>query len=163
MRHIPFLSRDTGIAPALFFMLCLLTLVFSPVTAAAGGGKPGPGFGPGPGQTAGVYAGPGPAGTAASYGAYTGPGPAPVTVKQALSMGNKDWVVLNGVISQSLGGNRYTFADSSGTIEADIGPKEWMWVNRQIGASDTVEIQGYIHSDWKRPYNHVHVKRITAQ
>jgi len=80
-----------------------------------------------------------------------------------MSMGNRDWVVLKGAISQSLGGNRYMFADSTGTMEVDIGPKEWMWVNQPISASDIVEIQGYIHNDWRRPYNHVHVKRLVKQ
>ena len=98
-----------------------------------------------------------------SSGGYTGPGPSRGTVAQALSMDNQTWVVLKGSVSKNLGGKRYMFTDSTGTIEADIGPKEWAWVGQQISAADTVEIHGHIHSDWKRPYNHVHVKRLIKQ
>ena len=106
----------------------------------------------------GGYNGPGPAGPAFSFEGYTGPGPALATVTQALSMEDNAWIALKGAISRSLGGKEYLFADSTGTIEAHIGPMEWM--GQRINAADTVEIHGYIHKDRRRSNTHIHVKGI---
>ena len=149
MRHIPFLpflSHGKGLAPALFFMLCLFTLVFSSIAAAAGpGGKPGPGFGPGPGQ---------------ATGGYTGPGPALVSVQQALSMPHETPVTVKGNITQYLRKDDYTFTDSTGSAEVKISPRAWM--GQYVAASDLVELQGEVKKDHSRTRIHVH-RVVTKQ
>jgi len=92
---------------------------------------------------------------------YSGPGPALATVAQALSMDDNAWIALKGSISRSLGGPEYLFADSTGAIEAHIGPVEWM--GQQISSTDTVEIHGYIHKDRRRSNTYIHVKEVMKQ
>jgi len=112
----------------------------------------------GPVPSGGGYTGPGSVGAIFSSEGYAGPGPSFATAMQALSLDDNVWVALKGVISRSLGGKEYLFADSTGTIEAHIGPMEWM--GQHISASDPVEIHGYIHRDRRRSHAHIHVKRL---
>ena len=137
MRHIPFLSRGKGLAPTLFFMLCLLTLFSSVATAAGLGGKPGPGFGPGQ-----------------ATGGYTGPGPALVSIQQVLAAQHDTPVSVKGNITRYLGRDDYTFADSTGSAEVKISPRAWM--GQYVGASDTVELQGEVKKDHRGARIHVH-------
>ena len=112
-------------------------------------------------EQSGGYIGPGSADSGFSRKDDADPAPSLSTVARALSMNDRALVALKGTISQSLGGGEYMFADSSGTIEVHIGPKEW--VGQQVSASDTVKIYGCIHKDRKRFSNHIYVKRLIKQ
>jgi uncharacterized protein (TIGR00156 family) len=139
MQYIPFISRGRGIAQALFFTLCLLTLGFASVASAAG-----PGPKPGPGQTT---------------GGYTGPGPALVSVQQALASQHDTGVSVKGNITRYLGKDDYTFTDSTGSAEVKIPPHAWM--GQYVAASDTVELQGEVKQD--RRGTRIHVHRIVVR
>ncbi|MDR2575704.1 MAG: NirD/YgiW/YdeI family stress tolerance protein [Treponema sp.] len=129
----------------LFFVCCSISLI-----AAAGvfaqQGAAGQ-FGPGTGFT-----GPGSSGQF-GYG-FTGPSQT-VTVAQAQAYGHKTPVIIKGNIVQALGGDLYTFRDSSGDIVLRIGRKEWQYYGTTISPSDTIEISGEVHRKyWQQPEVH---------
>jgi uncharacterized protein (TIGR00156 family) len=141
MQYIPFISRGKGTVPALFFMLSVFLLVLA-LSAGAAYAKKGKHEGWSP-----------------EAGGYTGPGPALVSVRQALSMPHDAGVSVKGNITQYLGKNDYTFADSTGSAEVKIPPHAWM--GQSVPASDAVELQGVVKKKLWRTRIHVH--RIVAR
>jgi len=73
-----------------------------------------------------------------------------VTVEQAKTYDHRTPVVVTGSIVQAIGGDLYTFRDSTGTITLRIGPREWYMLGSNIGPSDKLEISGELHRDWQR-------------
>ena len=103
------------------FFGCCLAALFSAATVFAQQGVNGPGSNP-----------------------YTGPSRI-VTVAQAGTFANKTPVILTGNVVQAVGGDRYTFRDSSGEIIVKISQKR-MW-GFSFGANDRVEISGELKRD----------------
>lgn len=79
-------------------------------------------------------------------GGFSGPGPDLVTVAQALTMKDDAPVTLKGVIVKSLGDEKYTFKDASGTINVEIDDD--IWQGRTIGPDDVVIISGEVDKEW---------------
>jgi len=155
----------------LFFVCCLVSL-FAAAAVFAQGGFTGPGAYPpsaGPGGP-GAYPPPAGPGGPGAYPPPAGPGgpgaylPPPiegnagqygytgqvrtVTIEQAKTFAHKTPVVITGTIVQAIGGDFYTFRDSSGEITLKIGPREWYMLGSTIGPSERIEISGEIH--WPR-------------
>jgi uncharacterized protein (TIGR00156 family) len=84
-------------------------------------------------------------GAGAQQGGFTGPAAAPATVAEALNMRDDTPVTLQGKIVRSLGGEKYLFQDSTGTITIDIDDK--IWRNISVDQNDVVEISGEIDRD----------------
>jgi len=123
----------------LFSVCCLISLVTAMSVTAQGFIGPGP-YSTSPGATP---ATPGTGWYGYGYG-YTGE-VRTVTIEQARTFPHKTPVVIRGTIVQALGGDFFTFRDSTGDIILKIGPKEWYWIGSSIGPSDTIEISGEIH------------------
>ena len=152
MHGFLFGSHGRGKVLARFSMLGVLAVVLmSGAEAAYAGPAGGPGYGGG-------YIGNG-NGPAGSSGGYIGQIREVVSVRQALAMRDGTHVVIRGNITKSLGGNKYTFADSSGTVEVHIGPKEW--AGQQVSASDTVLLQGEVKKEKTRTI--IDVKQVVKQ
>ena len=76
----------------------------------------------------------------------------PITINEAKNLPNNSWVVLSGNIVNSLGKTKYTFRDSSPSVEGspskerggeiivEIDRKTWRGLS--VGVSDRVEIHG---------------------
>jgi len=112
----------------------------SPPRGGPGAYPPAP---PSPGGP-GAYPPPAPyEGTSGQYG-YTGQ-VRTVTIEQAKTFAHRTPVVITGTIVQAIGGDFYTFRDSSGEITLKIGPREWYMLGTNIGPSDRIEISGEIH------------------
>lgn len=79
-------------------------------------------------------------------GGFTGPGPSLVSVAQAKSMRDDTQVALRGYIIQSLGDEKYTFKDDSGTITVEIDDDDWGGL--KVGPTDLVEIHGEVDKEW---------------
>ena len=107
--------------------ICCLVVFFSATTIYAQEGFSGPGANQ-------------------NTGSYTGPSRT-VTVTQAGTFANKTPVILTGNVVQALGGDRYTFRDSSGEMIVKISKKK-MW-GLSFGATDRVEISGELKRDKK--------------
>ena len=95
--------------------------------------------------------------TAAS--GYTGPSSIPLlSVKQLLDSGHDDQPArLQGHIVSHDGGKRYTFADDSGRITAEIAARRFP-AGRPIGAEQRVELHGELDKELKKV--EFEVKRI---
>lgn len=65
-----------------------------------------------------------------------------VTVSQAKDMKDDTDVVLQGKIVSQFGGERYTFADDTGTIMVEIDDDTWQ--GQTITPDDTVKIYGEV-------------------
>jgi uncharacterized protein (TIGR00156 family) len=143
----------------LFFVCCLLSLIAAVTVSAQGftgpGANPppppGPGYNPPPPP-------PPPGGPQVSSGqfgyGFTGPSQT-VSVAQAQAYGHRSPVIIRGNIVQALGGDLYTFRDSSGEIVIRIGPREWQYYGTTISPSDTIEISGEVHRRyWQQPEVH---------
>jgi uncharacterized protein (TIGR00156 family) len=140
----------------LFFVCCLISLIA--VAAVSAQGFTGPGANPpppppppgGPGH----YPPPPPPpleGHTNQYG-FTGPSQI-VSVEQAKTYTHRTPVIVSGTIVQAIGGDLYTFRDSSGEIILRIGPREWYVLGSNISPSDKIEISGELHRDprdWQR-------------
>jgi uncharacterized protein (TIGR00156 family) len=138
MNRIPLISSCLGA------VLGLLTLGALPLVLATNAAAADPGH-PYPVQAA---------------GGYIGPGPALVNVQQALSMPHEAAVSIRGNITQYLGRDDYTFADSSGTVEIKIGPQAWM--GQYVADSDTVVIQGEVKKG-RSSEVHIRVHQVVKQ
>jgi len=163
---------------SLLFVCCLVSL-FAAATACAqpgprgqfgpGGGftgpgayppSGGPGFGPPapPPPPGGPGFGPSPGGPQGYGYGFNGPAQT-VTVAQAKTYGHRTPVILKGSIVQAVGGDLFTFSDSSGEIYLRIGPREWMYFGT-IGPQDTIEISGEVcYGNGWEPV-HVHARFI---
>jgi len=169
----------------LFLICCLFSLIAAATVSAQG--FTGPGSNPSPLPSGPVYnpppppptggpgayppsppnGGPGfgppspPGGSGYGYG-FTGPSQT-VTVKQAQSYGHKTPVIIKGNIVQALGGDQYTFRDSSGEIVIKIGPREWQYYGATISPQDTIEISGEVcrGNGWEPVHVHArYMKKI---
>ncbi len=85
------------------------------------------------------------AGQPTAFGGFTGPSLAVSTVNDARSMRDDARVVLRGHIVRGLGGERYLFQDSTGTITVEIDHK--LWQGQYISPEDLVEIQAEVERD----------------
>jgi uncharacterized protein (TIGR00156 family) len=79
-----------------------------------------------------------------------------VTVAEAKELVDDTPVILAGAITRSLGNERYTFADNTGTITVEIESKVWGGIS--ISEKDKVEISGEI--DRERGKLEIEVKSI---
>ncbi|KAF1697245.1 TIGR00156 family protein [Pseudoxanthomonas jiangsuensis] len=79
-------------------------------------------------------------------GGYTGPGVAVTRVADAKESGDDVHVRLRGTIRQHLGGDRYIFADATGSIHVDIDAD--LWMGQTVGPKDEVELEGEVDKDW---------------
>ncbi len=75
-------------------------------------------------------------------GGFEGPGPAVITAEQAKALSDDAKVRLRGSIVDSLGGDKYTFRDQSGTVIVEIETEKWR--GQKISPQDTVEIHGEV-------------------
>ena len=135
------------------FLICCLVTFIAAVTVSAQGftgpdanppTPPRPGSNPPPPPGPGVNPPPPRAqGFSGQYG-FTGP-VRTVTVAQALTFGHKTPVIVRGTIVHAIGGDLYTFHDTSGEITLRIGPREWELFGSTISPSDTIEISGEVH------------------
>jgi uncharacterized protein (TIGR00156 family) len=74
-------------------------------------------------------------------------------VEQAKSFPHRTPVIVTGTLVQAIGGDLYTFRDSSGEIILRIGQREWYNVGSNISPADNIEISGELHKDqrdWQR-------------
>jgi len=79
---------------------------------------------------------------ASSHAQYTGPSLAPSTVRALLADGKDDMAVsLQGRIVRHLGSDKYRFADSTGEINLEIGPKIWP-ANMRVDENTEVRVHG---------------------
>jgi len=157
----------------LFFVFCLVSLIAAatvfaqgftgpgvnpPPPSGSGFGPPppppgGPGFGPPPTPPGGPgrYPPPPVEGITDRYG-FTGP-VRTVNIEEAKTYAHRTPVIVSGTIVQAIGGDLYTFRDSSGDIILRIGPREWYALGSNINPSDKIEISGELHRDhrdWQR-------------
>jgi len=123
--------------------------------------------------TATVFAQQGPAGQSGPWVGFTGPGSPSqfgfgftgpsqiVPVAQVQTFRHKSPVIIRGNVVQAIGGNLFTFRDSSGEIVLKIGNKEWQAFGFTISPSDTMEISGEFHRKnwWDQPQVHAKFMR----
>ena len=83
---------------------------------------------------------------AGGQGGFSGPGQAIGTAAEARQMRDDTKVHLRGSIVNHLGGEKYTFQDSTGTIVVEIDHDRWG--GQTITPNDTVEIFGELDRDW---------------
>lgn len=79
---------------------------------------------------------------------YVGPSAALTTVKQAKEMRDDTPVILEGKIEKSLGGEKYTFTDSTGSITVEIDNDDWNGVT--VNENDIVLIKGEVDKDFTK-------------
>jgi uncharacterized protein (TIGR00156 family) len=79
---------------------------------------------------------------------FTGPSANPTTVAQALNLRDDTPVIMRGRITRSLGGEKYTFTDTTGSITVDIDRR--VWGNLSVGENDMVEIRGEVDREFNR-------------
>ncbi len=79
-------------------------------------------------------------------GGFAGPGIAVSLAKQAESLRDDTPVILRGRITRSLGGEKYLFTDTSGSVILDIDDS--IWNGQRITPDDPVEIHGEVDKDW---------------
>ncbi|ULQ58896.1 NirD/YgiW/YdeI family stress tolerance protein [Brucepastera parasyntrophica] len=78
----------------------------------------------------------------AAGGGYTGPTITVSTVAEAKKMRDDTNVSLEGKITRHLGGDKYLFTDSTGTVRIEIDEDKWGGLN--VGAEDVVIIYGEV-------------------
>ncbi len=71
------------------------------------------------------------------------------TVAEAKEMPDESYVVLQGYIESSLGGEEYMFKDDSGSIKIEIDDDDWRGLS--VGPDDKVEIQGEVDTHMMKP------------
>lgn len=79
-------------------------------------------------------------------GGFTGNTTALSTVKDAQTMRDDQWVLLEGHIDQRTGHDNYIFRDNTGTINVDIDNDRWQGQN--VSPKDKVRIEGEVDKDW---------------
>lgn len=84
-------------------------------------------------QTGGGFAGPGPGGNAAT------------TIKEALKLRDDAIVVLQGRIVASLGDEKYTFQDATGSVTIEIDDDDWRGIT--VTPDTTIEIVGELDKE----------------
>jgi len=82
-------------------------------------------------------------------GGYVGPSDSKtVTVAAAKKMRDDTHVVMVGKLTRQLGGERYEFTDSTGSIIVEIDDDDWRGLT--VGPEDTVRIWGEVDRDFKK-------------
>ena len=91
-------------------------------------------------QTGGGFANPNP-------GGFAGPGPgnSALTVRDALKQRDDSWVVLQGRIVASLGDEKYTFQDATGSDMVEIDDDEWRGIT--VTPETNLEISGELDKE----------------
>ncbi|MBR3582773.1 MAG: NirD/YgiW/YdeI family stress tolerance protein [Kiritimatiellae bacterium] len=91
-------------------------------------------------QTGGGFANPNP-------GGFAGPGPgnSALTVRDALKQRDDSWVVLQGRIVASLGDEKYTFQDATGSVMVEIDDDEWRGIT--VTPETNLEISGELDKE----------------
>ncbi len=79
-------------------------------------------------------------------GGFTGPSQASVSVQEAKDLGDDAPVILTGKIEKSLGGEKYLFTDSTGSVTVEIDNDDWRGLT--VSEKDTVEIRGEVDKDF---------------
>jgi uncharacterized protein (TIGR00156 family) len=82
---------------------------------------------------------------------YTGPGgggsaEAPISIKQAKTLPDDTFVVVEGKIERAVGKDRYVLNDGTDTVNVEIDKK--LWYNFTVGPDDVVIIYGEIDRNW---------------
>ncbi len=93
-------------------------------------------------QTGGGFANPTP-----NPGGFAGPGPgnSALTVKDALKQRDDSWVVLQGRIVASLGDEKYTFQDATGSVVVEIDDEDWRGIT--VTPETNLEISGELDKE----------------
>lgn len=80
-------------------------------------------------------------------GGFAGPGPgnAATTVKEALKLHDDAFVVLQGRIVASLGDEKYTFQDATGTVMVEIDDDDWRGIT--VTPETNLEISGELDKE----------------
>lgn len=93
-------------------------------------------------QTGGGFANPPP-----NPGGFAGPGPgnSALTVKDALKQRDDSWVVLQGRIVASLGDEKYTFQDATGSVVVEIDDEDWRGIT--VTPETNLEISGELDKE----------------
>ncbi len=78
-------------------------------------------------------------------GGFEGPGVATSTVAEVLKMPDDTNVTMIGQIERSLGDEKYTFKDNTGTIVVEIDNDDWKGV--VVKPENTVEIRGEVDKE----------------
>ena len=81
-------------------------------------------------------------------GGFVGPGTnanSATTVKEALKMGDDARVVLQGRIVASLGDEKYTFQDATGSVMVEIDDDDWRGIT--VTPETTIEIIGELDKE----------------
>lgn len=93
-------------------------------------------------------------------GGYTGPSSAKdATVAEAKGMKDNSPVKLKGKIENSIGDEKYTFSDATGSIVVEIDDK--IWNGQTVAPENIVIIEGEVDADWMKPTS-VDVEKITV-
>ncbi|MDR2793024.1 MAG: NirD/YgiW/YdeI family stress tolerance protein [Treponema sp.] len=79
---------------------------------------------------------------------YRGPSADAVTVKEARTFRDDDFVTLRGKIERFLGDEKYLFADDTGSIIVEIDDRLWRGIS--IDQNDMVEITGEVDRGFTR-------------
>ena len=77
---------------------------------------------------------------------FTGPSANTVTIEEALHLSDDSPVIMTGYIEKALGGEKYQFKDSTGTIVIKIDDDDWRGVS--VSETDLVEIRGEVDKDF---------------
>lgn len=81
-------------------------------------------------------------------GGFVGPGAnanGATTVKDALKLRDDSWVVLQGRIVASLGDEKYTFQDDTGSVMVEIDDDDWRGIT--VTPETTIEISGELDKE----------------
>ncbi|MFD3246122.1 YgiW/YdeI family stress tolerance OB fold protein [Rahnella aquatilis] len=81
----------------------------------------------------------------ATQGGFTGT-TALSTVKDAQTMKDDQWVMLEGFIDQRIDHDKYIFRDNTGTLNVEIDGKRWQGQN--VSPKDKIRIEGKVDKDW---------------
>jgi uncharacterized protein (TIGR00156 family) len=84
---------------------------------------------------------------------YTGPGGGgtsdqPITIKQAKTLRDHAFVVVEGKIERAVGKKLYVLNDGTDTVYVEIDKHHWN--NLTVGPNDVVIIYGEVDREWNR-------------
>ncbi|PKE31880.1 TIGR00156 family protein [Rahnella sp. AA] len=81
----------------------------------------------------------------ATQGGFTGTTPLS-TVKDAQTMKDDQWIMLEGFLDQRVDHDKYIFRDNTGTLNVEIDGKRWQGQN--VSPKDKIRIEGKVDKDW---------------
>lgn len=82
---------------------------------------------------------------AQQQGGFTGPSVTRMTVAEALKLSDDTPVVLEGKIEKNLGGEKYLFTDTTGSVTVEIDNEDWRGIT--VNEQDNIEIRGGVDKD----------------